>query len=95
MTGISQEQALARAKKLVDLAAHKDTPEKEAIRAAVTACKYIRKYKLLDGPGEHPAMQTLKTVVDTVNDPDVRSAVGAVTQAAGMAMGAFRKRRRR
>lgn len=95
MTRIPQEQALARVKKLVELAAHKDTPKNEAAQAAVTACKYIRKYKLLDGPAGHPAVQTLKNVVDTINDPDIQAAAGVVTQAVGMAASAFRKRRRR
>ncbi len=90
MTRLSQDQALERAKRLVQLAAHSQTPEKEAARAGITACKYIRKYKLLENP-PHP----LKTAVDIINDPDVRAAAGAVTGAVGMVAEAVRGRRRR
>ena len=90
MTRIDQAKALARAKDLVQLAAHKDTPKNEAAQAAITACKYIRKYKLLEANSEHP----LKTVVDTINDPNVRSAASAVAGAVGMVTEAVRARRR-
>ncbi len=76
MTRLSQTTARERAKKLVTLAVHKDTPEKEATRAAVTACKYIRKYKLLEDPfaeiAENPAVQAAKAAYEAATNPAVK-----------------------
>ncbi len=78
MSRLTRKQALERARDLVRLGADQRTPEDEARNAAVKACKYIRKYKLLDDPladiASHPGVKAAKTVYDAINDPGVRAA---------------------
>jgi len=83
MTQLSREQATAKVRKLVKLAAHSKTPPNEASTAAIRACKLIKRYDLLDSPldalAASPVAQAAKTIYDTVNNPSVKAAGSVIS----------------
>jgi len=83
MTALTREQATAKVRKLVKLAAHSKTPPNEATTAALRACKLIKRYDLLDSPIDalagSPVVQAAKTIYDTVNNPSVKAAGSVIS----------------
>jgi BRCT domain type II-containing protein len=67
------EDPRAKAKKLIELAVDKETPEKEALSAACKAVDIIHRYDLLSNPldafAENKTVKAAKNVVDTLSDP--------------------------
>lgn len=75
--------AREKARRLVTLATDKRTPSNERRVAAMSACKLIRKYKLLESPiddiASHPLAQAGKTIFDAFNDPNVKAAGSVIS----------------
>lgn len=92
MRGIMETQR-SRAKKLVELAGHPDTPEKERISAAFKAISLIRKHDLLASPLDglldsgDETVQAAAGIFQTLTDPKL---VGNLKKVAGR----FNRRRR-
>lgn len=74
----------AKAKSLVELAVHEDTPEKEKFVSALKAVAMIHKYDLLSSPldglldGNDETISAAKTIFETLSDPDLVSSVKKV-----------------